>query len=181
VLTIHQAIGDEHRETVRGLFTEYLHAVCPVCTREYGVGFDAEAILEHDMTELGVFRPPGGHLLLAYEREGSAEDVAAAGIACVRTIGGRTSEIKRMYVRPACRRRGIGRARVDAAVHEMRAAGYARLRLDSARFMSDAHSLYRAAGFREIEPYPESEVPAAFHAHWVFMELPLGEDRGSVP
>jgi len=181
VLTIHQAIGDEHRETVRGLFTEYLHAVCPVCTREYGVGFDAEAILEHDMTELGVFRPPGGHLLLAYEREGSAEDVAAAGIACVRTIGGRTAEIKRMYVCPALRRRGIGRALVDAAVEEMRAAGCARLRLDSARFMADAHPLDHAAGFREIEPYPESEVPAAFHAHWVFMELPLGEDRGSVP
>ena len=142
MLTIHQAIGDEHRETVRGLFTEYLHAVCPVRNRQYGVGFDAEAILEHDMTELGVFRPPGGHLLLAYEREGAAEDVV---------------------------------------VEEMRTAGCARLRLDSARFMADAHSLDRAARFREIEPYPESEVPAAFHAHWVFMELPLGEDRGSVP
>ena len=181
MLTIHQANGDEHREAARDLFAEYLHAACPVCDREYGVGFDAEAILEHDMTDLGVFRPPGGRLLLAYEREDSAEDLAAAGIACVRTIGGRTAEIKRMYVRPALRRRGIGRALVDVAVEEMRAAGCARLRLDSARFMADAHSLYHAAGFREIEPYPESEVPPAFRAHWVFMELPLGEDRGSVP
>jgi len=181
VLTIHQANGDEHREVVRDLFAEYLHAVCPVCNRPYDVGFDAEAILEQDMTDLGVFQPPEGRLLLAYEGEGVSEDVAAAGIACVRTIGGRTAEIKRMYVCPALRRRGIGRALVDAVVEEMRAAGCARLRLDSARFMADAHSFYRAAGFREIEPHPESDVPPAFHAHWVFMELPLGEDRGSVP
>ena len=81
-----------------------------------------------------------------------------------------------MYVRPAFRRVGVGRALVDAAVAEMRSAGYAALRLDSAGFMADAHSLYRAAGFREIASYPESEVPAAFHRHWVFMELPLVRD-----
>ncbi len=105
-------------------------------------------------------------------------DAAAAGLICVRTIGPRLGEIKRMYVRPAFRREGIGRALVDAAVAEMRAAGYARLRLDSARFMSEAHSVYRAAGFREIEPYLESEVPREFHAHWLFMELPLVEHPG---
>jgi predicted N-acetyltransferase YhbS len=92
----------------------------------------------------------------------------------VRTIGEGIAEIKRMYVRPAFRRHGVGRALVDAAVAEMRSAGYAALRLDSAGFMADAHSLYRAAGFREIASYPESEVPASFHRHWVFMELPLG-------
>lgn len=47
-----------------------------------------------------------------------------------------------------------------------RLIGYARLRLGSARFMT-------AASFREIEPDPESEIPAKFQKHWLFMELVL--------
>jgi GNAT superfamily N-acetyltransferase len=169
VLIIRQATDDD-REVVRELFSQYLWAVCPPCNREYGTSFDPEAMVPDDMAHLEVFTPPQGRLLLAF---GEAE---AVGIICVRTIRPRLGEIKRMYVRPAFRRRGIGRALVDAAVAEMRTEGYAALRLDSARFMSDAHSVYRAAGFREIEPYLESEVPRAFHAHWVFMELSLVED-----
>jgi GNAT superfamily N-acetyltransferase len=169
-LTIVQATGTEYETAIRELFGEYLHAVCPPCNRLYGTSFDPEAMLPHDMAHLEVFAPPEGRLLLAFE------DGAATGVACVRTIGPRTAEIKRMFVRPAFRRRGIGRALVDAAVVEMREAGYTALRLDSARFMSDAHSVYRGAGFREIEPYLESEVPREFHEHWVFMELSLVED-----
>src|SRR3990172_2139262 len=45
--------------------------------------------------------------------------------------------------------------------------GYQTLRLDSARFMKTAHALYRSAGFREIESYPESEIPPEFRRHWV--------------
>jgi len=172
LLTILQATRDDWA-VVRDLFAEYLHAVCPPCNREYGTSFDPQAMLPDDMGHLEVFAPPEGRLPLAFD------DGAPTGIACVRTIGPGTAEIKRMYVRPAFRRRGIGRALVQAAVEEMRAAGYLRLRLDSARFMTDAHSLYRAAGFREVAPYPESEVPAEFHAHWVFMELPLVEDRSA--
>jgi GNAT superfamily N-acetyltransferase len=178
VLTVRQATGGD-RETVRALFSEYLWAVCPPCNERYGTAFDPEAMVPVDMAHLEVFEPPQGRLLLAFDdgapgAEGGAP--GAAGIVCVRTIGPGTAEIKRMYVRPDRRRRGIGRALVDAAVAEMREAGYERIRLDSARFMTEAHSVYRAAGFREIESYPESEVPAAFHEHWVFMELSLVEE-----
>jgi len=171
VLTIRQAT-DRDREVVRALFSEYLHAVCPPCNREYGTSFDPDAMLPSDLAHLEVFEPPEGRLLLAFE------DGGGAGVACVRTIGPRLAEIKRMFVRPAFRRRGIGRALVDAAVGEMRAVGYTALRLDSARFMTAAHAVYLAAGFREIASYPESEVPREFHEHWVFMELPLVEDPG---
>ena len=39
--------------------------------------------------------------------------------------------------------------------------------------MQDAQALYRSLGFSLIPPYAESEIPEAFRAHWVFMELPL--------
>lgn len=168
MLTIRQA-SQEDRAEVRELFREYLGWACPACRRAFGVVFDAEAMLEHDMADLHIFVPPGGRLLLAYD------DGAAAGCACVRTIGTQIAEIKRMYVRPEHRRRGIGGALVRAAIGEMRAAGYAVMRLDSARFMKDAHAVYRAAGFREVAPYSESEIPEEFRVHWLFMELPLAD------
>ena len=91
----------------------------------------------------------------------------------MRTIGPQIAEIKRTYVRPAFRRRDIGRALIDTAIKEVRAAGYSTLRLDSARFMTVAHAVYPAAEFRDISPYLESEIPAAYHPFWVFMELSL--------
>lgn len=167
MLTILQAVTEEHKVIVLDLFSEYLHWAVPEIFREYGAVFDTEEVLKHDQENLQIFWPPNGCLLLAYEES------VAAGVACVRTIGPQIAEIKRMYVRPAYRRRGIGRALIDTAIREVRAAGYSTLRLDSARFMTDAHAVYRSAGFRDISPYLESEVPAAYHPYWVFMELSL--------
>jgi GNAT superfamily N-acetyltransferase len=167
MLSILQAAPEEHEAIVRDLFSEYLHWAVPEIIREYDVVFDPEEVLKHDIENLQIFSPPNGRLLLAYDES------IAAGVACVRTIGPQIAEVKRMYVRPAFRRRGIGRALIDTAIMEMRAAGYSTLRLDSARFMTDAHAVYRSAGFREISPYLESEVPEAYHPYWVFMELPL--------
>ena len=78
-----------------------------------------------------------------------------------------------MYVRPDFRGTGLGRALLDALLAEARQVGYATIRLDSAGFMKTAHALYRAAGFEEIEPYPESEIPPDFQKHWVFMQKRL--------
>ncbi|HYP60810.1 MAG TPA: hypothetical protein VEQ36_10335, partial [Thermomicrobiales bacterium] len=49
-------------------------------------------------------------------------------------------------------------------------------RLDSGWFMTDAHRLYRAAGFTECEPYPESEIPPNFDSRWVSMRRALTAD-----
>jgi hypothetical protein len=39
--------------------------------------------------------------------------------------------------------------------------------------MTPAHSLYRASGFKDIGPYPESEIPDEYKPHWIFMERNL--------
>jgi GNAT superfamily N-acetyltransferase len=96
------------------------------------------------MLELEKFSPPHGRLLLA-EYEGQV-----AGLTCMRRIRESIGEIKRMYVRPEFRGKGIGRALLERLVDEAREIGYPRIRLDSARFMEEAHSLYRSTGFQEI-------------------------------
>jgi len=166
---IHQVHTDEDRAQARELFWEYLQWANGRVHEEFGVDFDIRSMLEEDMAKLGIFLPPGGRLLLA------TEEGAVAGIGCLKRLQTDIGEIKRMYVRPDFRRKGVGRALLERLVEEAKAIGYQTLRLDSARFMKTAHALYRSAGFREIESYPESEIPPEFRRHWVFMERQLQE------
>ena len=94
-----------------------------------------------------------------------------AGCACLRKIGEDIGEIKRMYVKPEFRRKGIGRSLLQAIIHEAWQIGYSKIRLDTAPFAKEAQALYRSLGFQEIEPYPESEIPETYRPSWVFMEL----------
>ena len=109
---------------------------------------------------------PQHYLALTYQ-------INLAGVACLRELTPDTGEIKRMYVRPAFRRWGLGRALVNQLIEEATAIGYQRIHLDSARFMQEAHLLYRTLGFQEIGPYVGSEIPQEFQMNWIFMEKTL--------
>ena len=77
--------------------------------------------------------------------------------------------MKRLYVRPACRDLGIGKALLNTILGEARAIGYHRMRLDTVEpIMQDAVRMYRAYGFREIAPYRANPIPGA-----LYMELEL--------
>jgi GNAT superfamily N-acetyltransferase len=121
--------------------------------KEFGVGFDFEARVDDYMEHLEIFSPPHGCLILA------AVDSDVAGVGCIRTIGEQVGEVKHMYVSPRFRRQGLGRKLLGKLIGQSVAMGHTVLRLDSAWFMEAAHGLYRSFGFKEIGPYPESEVP----------------------
>jgi ribosomal protein S18 acetylase RimI-like enzyme len=76
-------------------------------------------------------------------------------------------------VTPSCRRSGIGRAMLDRLLEAADEAGYVRIVLDTPDFMTAAHDLYRSQGFTDTEPYPETEIPAEYRPHWIFMERRL--------
>jgi GNAT superfamily N-acetyltransferase len=58
---------------------------------------------------------------------------------------------------PAGSKKGLGRALLNQLLEEAHQVGYEQIRLDSVRFMTEAHQLYRTNGFREIEAYEGSD------------------------
>lgn len=163
-------------DVVRELFREYLVWGNTRLYEEFGVAFDTPELVESTMEHLDSFMPPAGRLLLG------VVDDQPMGIACLKPLSSSIGEVKRMYVRPQARNRGLGRALLERLLQEARQIGYERLRLDSTRFMTDAHRLYRAVGFREIPPYEGSEIPKEFQEYWVFMELELPRTpAGAIP
>jgi GNAT superfamily N-acetyltransferase len=160
----HQALSNEDLNNVQELFIEYMHWVQMRLSKEYGIEFDVVEKVAEDMTELDIFKPPDGRLLLV------TLESELVGLGCLRKIGDEIGEIKRMYVRPNFRRRGIGRELLEFLFEEAKSIGYKTIRLDSVRFMDVAQSLYHSFGFEEVEPYPESEIPEEIQDHWMFME-----------
>src|SRR3954447_9876038 len=107
------------------------------------------------------YEAPHGKFLVVYE-DGRA--IACGGI---RSLGNGSGEIKRMYVVPDARGRGVGARLLAQLEDEARRAGYRRLRLDTAAALAAAQGLYRSAGFHEIADYNGN--PAA--AHWFEKDL----------
>jgi len=164
IIIAHQ---DQHSQPIRALFWEYLQWANTKVEEKFGVSFDIAAMLEDDMNTLDKFMPPKGRLLLGYA------DDEPRGVASLKALTESIGEVKRMYVRPQARNRGLGRALLAQLLEDARLAGYTLVRLDSDRFMNEAHQLYRNIGFREIEAYEGSEIPKEFQKNWIFMEREL--------
>jgi ribosomal protein S18 acetylase RimI-like enzyme len=97
----------------------------------------------------GAYAPPSGALLLARAADGTA--LGCVGLRAMTDAG--CCEMKRLYVAPAARGLGLGRALMDAAVDAGRRLGYRELRLDTLPTMTEAIAMYRRAGFTPIAPY----------------------------
>jgi ribosomal protein S18 acetylase RimI-like enzyme len=95
-------------------------------------------------------RAPVGAYLIGYE---GTEAVAGGGL---RRLGDGLAEIKRMYVRPESRSRGVAAQLLRTLEEAARALGYVSVRLDTGPKQVTAQRLYRGAGYVEIEPYNDN-------------------------
>lgn len=94
-------------------------------------------------------------------------DGRPAGCAVFRDSGDGAAELRRMYVRPGRRRKGVARALIAAAEAEARALGYRRLRLMTSPRFEGAIDLYLSAGYSR-EPY--------YREAWADDAVALGRD-----
>jgi putative acetyltransferase len=70
----------------------------------------------------------------------------------------KVGEMKRLFVRPAARGRGLAKQLIALVLEEARRLGYAEIRLDTLPMMGDAQSLYVALGFSDIAPYYDTPI-----------------------
>jgi ribosomal protein S18 acetylase RimI-like enzyme len=149
-----RAYTQEDIPEVRTLFLEYQKSLgIDLCFQS----FDEE--LKHLP---GDYALPDGRLLIAMDEE------RIAGCVALRRISNSVCEMKRLYLRPEFRGKGIGRMLAIAILDEARGIGYATMRLDTLPVMTEAIALYQSLGFKQIDPYRFNPVEGA-----MFMEMDL--------
>ena len=99
--------------------------------------------------------PPGGAFLVGYS---DGEPVAIGGVRALDD----GCEIKRMYVVPSARSRGVGRALLAALEDAGRRLGHRRVRLDAGEHQTHSRALFAATGYREIPPYNDNHIAVYF-------------------
>jgi putative acetyltransferase len=156
---ISQANSDDDIQRARTLFEEYASGLgISLCFQNF----------DQELKNLpGDYAPPDGRLLLA------TEDDQLAGCIALRRLADGTCEMKRLFLRPAYRGKGLGKLLVESIIDEARKLGYTRMRLDTLPGRMDtAIALYRSIGFVEIDPYCQNPVEGA-----KFMELDLQREH----
>jgi len=141
-------------ETARVLFNEYAAETgLDLCFQ----GFPAE------LADLpGLYAPPRGRLLIAWS---GADPV---GCVALRPLGDDVCELKRMYVRPDFRGRGVGRRLTETILAEARSVGYGMMKLDTLPAMFAAVMLYENLGFVRCAAYYNTPLTDT-----IFMECRL--------
>ena len=82
-----------------------------------------------------------------------------AGCVAMKKLESGICEMKRFYIRPSHRGKGLGMALAIAVIEEARVAGYRSMRLDTAPTMQSAIKIYESLGFQDSAPYVFNPVP----------------------
>ncbi len=106
--------------------------------------------LDNPPLDLAELREPSGAYLVGFD-----SDVVVAG-GGFRRLTDDVAEIKRMFVRPASRSRGVARALLAALEQEARRSGYSATRLDTGPKQLHGQALYRSAGYVEVQAYNDN-------------------------
>jgi ribosomal protein S18 acetylase RimI-like enzyme len=155
---IEEAVSQTDLTAARELFLEYANSLeISLCFQHF----------EQELASLpGKYASPQGRLLLA------RASLATVGCVALRPLEPGFCEMKRLFVRPCWRGRGLGRALATRIIESARELGYSRMRLDTLASMHGAIALYRSLGFQTTAPYYDNPSELA-----VFMELNLGSPK----
>jgi ribosomal protein S18 acetylase RimI-like enzyme len=144
---IYEAKVPDDLKTARDLFEQYAHSL------GFDLGFqDFAAELENLP---GDYAPPHGCILLAKEGKHTV------GCVALRKWDETISEMKRLYVIPEERGKGVGRKLAETVILRAKELGYKHMRLDTLSSMQAANRLYSSLGFHPIAPYRYNPLAGA--------------------
>lgn len=144
---------ESEMDSVRTLFTEY------------AVSLGIDLCFQNFSTELaglpGDYVPSRGALLTAHSYG------TLIGCCALRPLDSvdypNACEMKRLFVRPAFRGRGLGRVLAEAIMDAARQADYTHILLDTLTEMASARALYEDLGFVEVPPYYYNPIEGAHY------------------
>lgn len=139
--------GEELIAEVSRMFLEYASSLdFDLCFQNF----------DQELRELpGEYARPSGRLILALY------DGMPVGCVALRRLEEGICEMKRLYVKPPYRGKGIGRELAEKIISEAKSIGYRKMRLDTISTMIEATTLYKSLGFREIGPYRPNPIEGA--------------------
>jgi putative acetyltransferase len=138
--------------------------------RDYAASLTVDLCFQDFEAELqglpGQYEAPGGIMLLALV------DGQVAGCGGFRALldvdYANACEMKRLFVRPAFRRFGLGRLLAQRLIDAATQAGYSAMLLDTLDDMESARGLYESLGFEAVPPYYYNPIPGA---HYLKVDL----------
>jgi len=164
-----QADLEKHREVLTRFNTQYIDWIDASVRHHFGLalpdllGMSIPDYAQGALEKLCEGNPPESVFYVVFDGE------TPKGMGGLRRLGDGFAEIKRIYVSPTSRGGGTGAKILDRLVRDARAFGYRELLLETGPFMTSAHRIYEAAGFKDTQPFAEAEVPEELRHDWRFM------------
>lgn len=160
-MNIKIVFGYELKNEIKELFTEYT---------DFLVSGDSEfkkyleiQKYDHEVENLEEkYGLPKGRLYVAYFEN------KAAGCIALRSLNDTQCEMKRLYVRPEFRGKGIAKILTEKIISDAKEIGYSSMLLDTLPFLTTAIEMYKKIGFYEIECYNDSPLD-----NTIYMKLDL--------
>ncbi len=170
---------DLHARDLMALNAEYLAWVFAGIQRHFGAlpqTLAEQPVVDYAADKLDAVcgdPPPQGCFYLLETPPDPAQPLQLAGMGGLRRLDAQRAEVKRIYIRPGFRGRGLASWLMQQLLDDARAFGYQQLCLDTAPFMPEAQALYERLGFQDCPVYAGTEVPAPLRPQWRFMQRPL--------
>ena len=159
-----------HRLAFLELCEEYFDWMASELQKNYDIdvssllGISLRDFVESNVDEFTTSISSDGVLYLLREKE------EIIGMGALRKLKEGTGEVKRMYIKPEYRGKGLGREMLQLLLNKCKEYGFSEICLETGAFMTTAQGLYRSMGFHDRIEYPETEVPPQLRRFWLFME-----------
>ena len=140
-----KAAAEFHFRIFRNQDTDDVRRIVTTVLREYGLSLDCSGI-DADLNDIqGGYIARGG-MFLVIESDG-----ALVGCGGLYPMGAGEAEIRKMYLLPGTRGRGLGRKLLLQLLDGGRNGGFRRVTLETASVLKEAIGLYQSFGFRRVQ------------------------------